>query len=81
MLHQRMPEYITLESIGSEPSPVKLFKSGPMHPPALVRSKDSSHETATSSDDVSLEDDTHKSENLDTVTYVPACSLELIDPG
>ena len=68
MLRKRMPEYISLESIGTEPPAVNMFKSGPIHPPQLLRSTPSSHETVTSSDDVSLEDDTHKSENLDTVT-------------
>lgn len=69
MLHQRMPEYIALD-VDSDLSPIHMFKSGPIAPPQLHRSSASDSATHTSSDDVSLEDDTTKMENLETVTYV-----------
>jgi len=67
MLHQRMPAYIQLEA-DSNVSPIHMFKSGPIAPPQLTRNSGSETATHTSSDDVSLEDDTTKMENLETVT-------------
>jgi hypothetical protein len=70
MLHQRMPEYVPKLEDESEPSMVSIFKPVPVSPPQLVRNPASSNETVTSSDDMSLEDDTAKGENLDTIAYV-----------
>jgi len=70
MLRRRMPVYFTSQ-VDSDPSPIHMFKSGPISPPQLLRSNASDTATHTSSDDASLEDDTTKMENLETVTYVP----------
>lgn len=67
MLQQRMPDHVT-SNIYSDPSPIHMFKSGPGAPPQLLRSSASESATHTSSDDTSLEDDTTKMENLETVT-------------
>lgn len=67
MLHQRMPEYIALDA-EADLSPIQMFKSGPVVPPQLLRNNASESATHTSSDDVSLEDDTTKMEHLETVT-------------
>lgn len=75
MLHQRLPEYIPSYEDSSAPSVLSAFKPTPASPPHLVRNPASSNETVTSSDDVSMEDDTAKGENLDTVTYVRASRL------
>jgi len=67
MLHQRLPAYIQFNA-DSNVSPIHMFKSGPIAPPQLTRNSGSETATHTSSDDVSLEDDTTKMENLETVT-------------
>lgn len=67
-----MPEYVPELEDDSEPSMISIFRPVPVSPPQLVRNPASSNETVTSSDDVSLEDDTAKGENLDTVAYVRA---------
>jgi hypothetical protein len=69
MLRRRMPNYVTSHA-ESDASPIHMFKSGPISPPQLLRSNASDSATHTSSDDASLEDDTTKMENLETVTYV-----------
>lgn len=69
MLRQRMPEFVNSD-FESDPSPIHMFKSGPIAPPQLLRSNGSETATHTSSDDASLEDDDSKMENLETVTYV-----------
>jgi hypothetical protein len=69
MLRRRMPNYVS-SHVESDPSPIHMFKSGPISPPQLLRSNASDSATHTSSDDASLEDDTTKMENLETVTYV-----------
>lgn len=67
LLHRLMPQYISHDVIGSEGTHVE---PGPITRPPLILNSSSSHETAASFDDTSLEDDTTQSENLETVTYV-----------